>query len=212
MLLSHGAFCLLLLGASPVLAQAPQPLPAEASVPEGALFPQTPDAPEAPPQPISGTRLMLELLGGAAGGTVGGVIPWLFVSAVERDMPELLDSPRTVIDVASFVTLGLGSSLGVYGLGRLAGGHGRYAPTLLGSAIGTALSAIPFISSGGSAGIALLTLASATVGGIVGYELSQAAGAPRAGEPPLARNNFRWRPVVATTLRGGFVGGLVGTF
>jgi hypothetical protein len=103
----------------------------------------------------------------------------------------------------------------VYGLGTLSGGQGSYWKTLLGSSIGTALGTLAILVSGENTGTALLTLASATVGGLVAYELSHSSARPAFQPLPQARNNSRMkqvRPVFAASPRGQFFGGIVGSF
>jgi hypothetical protein len=209
------ALAAVLMLTSNALAAAPEPAGSEQAAPEGELFPRTPEEPEARPPRLAVGRIMLELLGGAAGGVTGVYLSYFFVVSVTRDQPGVISDPQRVIDLVGLVGMGLGSSLGVYGMGALAGGQGSYWKTLLGSSLGTALGALSILISGENTGTAMLTLASAAVGGIIAFEMSHSNGRPESESLPRARNNSRTkqvRLVFGANPRGGCFGGLVGSF
>jgi hypothetical protein len=104
-----------------------------------------------------------------------------------------------------------GTALGVKVGGALMGGEGQFAPTLLGSLIGTvvgAFVAIPFgIAIEGAWIVPLLALP--VTGAIIGYELSQ----PAASQSPAATGApVSWAPVLRVRPSGGLVAGLAGRF
>jgi hypothetical protein len=107
---------------------------------------------------------------------------------------------------------GLGSALTIDWLGDRMDGRGEFGPTVLGSMLGLVgglLAGIALAAGAGTAGIIPAFLGPA-VGGVIAYEISdtnvtEAAAAATASRPRVA-------PLLTVSPRGGFIGGLVGSF
>lgn len=229
MLSARAVLCLTLLASGLGFAQAPAttapPLvPAtglpEAQPPPGELIPHTGEDADEPQGPsarlfdpaFDRTNMAFEALGGLAAGvgvSLGGA---LIYTARHREgscgEDEGLCQLAAIVYTYPFVALSL--PLGVWTVGKLLGGQGRFLPTLGGMAVGL-VAALPslFVASDSllvlEASFVLLPLA----GSIIGYELSR-PGPSRLSEHASTGSGLV--PVLGFTPNGGVLGGFAARF
>jgi hypothetical protein len=209
------------------LAQTPPPLvPAptqEEPSPSGEEYPEFEEEPQderiprewARPESsgLKVSRIMLELLGGATLGIVGGV-PGAALAVGAAFCDGCGSTGGFLAGVAlSFAGLTVGSALGIKALGSLLDGEGRFLSTLAGSSLGGLAGLGLGMIIGFAAGSELWfipVLAGPIVGGIIAYESSHADSLQKhSAEPPPEVSVI---PVFSVSPRGGIIGGLVGRF
>ncbi|HEX8699817.1 MAG TPA: hypothetical protein VF815_13320 [Myxococcaceae bacterium] len=201
------------------LAQAETPTPPEGrvtappliSAPRGEIIPPgerlTSNDPGSP-----AIRIPVGLLVGTVGAAVGA-IPGAAIVALTFCTE---CNPNTEAQVFGLAVAGVGMILsGAWAIDRVGdwlGGQGEYWPTVVGVVLGMlgSVGALFAVDAGaGAAGIVPAIIAPA-LGGAIAYEISNAlvrheATAASASRPRLS-------PLVAVSPRGGFIGGLAGSF
>jgi hypothetical protein len=187
-----------------------EPEPSQPEPPQGELIPH----PWTPSQRLGSKtpRIAVESLTGLGLGVVGLIPGSLYLlSFAFCDDCDTGAEPFLVALGLGAAGLSGGTALGVKVGGALMGGEGQFAPTLLGSLIGTvvgAFVAIPFgIAIEGAWVVPLLALP--VTGAIIGYELSQPAASERTASPGAP---VGWVPVLHVRPSGGLVAGLAGRF
>lgn len=215
--------------------QAPQPDPEiEQLSPEpeppstaDAQAPSEPAAPQAEPIPFRATpapgpspdlllpRILAEAFGGVLGG-VGMGIAGLLVGAEAIGNTDCSDG-EVCVALLALITIPatfVGIPLGVQYAGQSMGGRGDFLPALGGTVLGTGVGVILGMQSEGNGGLAVGLIVGPILGSIVGYELSSAINERREYVLGTAssRSGPRVVPVVGVTPRGGFLGGLSGSF
>jgi hypothetical protein len=156
-------------------------------------------------------RVPVGLLLGAVGGAIG-VIPGALITSAACDESCFQGTLIFGLTVAG-VGLAGGSALAIHLVGDWMDGQGGFWPTALGTALGTvvgALASLAIAERAGTASIIPLVLGPA-VGGVIAYELSHSSAAAEATAAATA-SRPRLVPLAAMTARGGFIGGLAGTF
>jgi len=120
-------------------------------------------------------------------------------------------------DVLLGVALGgagwtIGSAGTINLTGDWLGGRGDFWPTALGTLLGAAggLAASVMISIEGSLAGFLIAILAPSLGGVIAYELSHKSNTREAAAPLASRP--RIVPVLTVRPRGGFIGGLAGSF
>ncbi|HLL05956.1 MAG TPA: hypothetical protein VK539_35620 [Myxococcaceae bacterium] len=206
------------------LAQASAPSQGPATPPPIVSAPDTPGEPQGEIIP-PGERLNSEDTGspvlripvGILVGTVGalvGTLPGLAIVATQFCLDSCSDDQS--VEIFGLVVASAGALLaGTWAIDRVGdwlGGQGRFWPTALGMVLGTVVGSVVAVaiapsSEGASVVPAVLGPA---LGGAIAYEISSAmvrseAMAASASRPRIA-------PLVAVSPRGGFIGGLAGTF
>lgn len=183
---------------------------AEAGPPEGELIPHQ-WAPARTPA-SSGGRITISAVVATSLGAVA-VIPgglMLLDAAFCEDCNDTGDKALRGLGLA-FAGLSIVPALGIFGMGSLMGGEGRFLPTLggtlLGSLAGVALGVITLLIAGPLAILPLL--ACPVIGGIISYENSHEAVVLR---PERALASAQMVPLVSVTPLGGLVAGLAGRF
>ena len=198
-------------GDAPVEPSTPPPLvpapgsPQEGAPPRGELIPHRADAPR-------GTgRVPAGLLLGIVGGGVGA-IPGLLLLTAFCDESCYQGGVVLSLTLAGAGLVG-GSALTIDLVGDLMEGHGRFWPTALGAAMGAAigiLASLAAVESAGAAGLIPIALGPA-VGGVIAYEISDSRVVAEAAAGATA-SRPRLMPLAAVSPRGGFIGGLAGSF
>ncbi len=195
----------------------PPPLvPAE---PEPAPAPATDEPGEAPePEPRGGphaplaSRVLVEVLGAGLSGTAGAFLGALLLNGVSGCEGE---GCLSALVFGGLFGAAAGMPLGVYGGGRLLGQRGGLGGAYLGMVVGGGAALLGTLAVRDEDGLVFLSVpVSAVIGAVVGFELS--ADAP----PTLPRSELRRHsgpglrlvPTAGMTPRGGFVGGLSGSF
>lgn len=207
----------------PPLVPAP-PEPQQPSSPEDSAEGSWEDAPQSlqvprewnPQRTYSPTapRLILEVFGGALGGSLG-VIPGglLFISGLCFEGCDDGAEVRAILGLALGLTgIAGGTAVGIVGAASLVHGEGEYWPTAGGAGIGTLaglLTAIALASSGEEAAI-IPAISGPIIGGIIGYELSHSNADER--RLPSPASGTQMLPVISLHPSGGILGGLVGRF
>jgi hypothetical protein len=161
-------------------------------------------------------RISLEVMGGAAGGALSGVLALLAAKAV---LGNCGDNPGCIITGigTTAVAIVLGAPLGVTVVGQLAGGRGSYWPSLLGMAVGSGTGIV--LAAALNRTSEVLRYASLVVfpliGAVVGYELWHAYRTPdrvRLTRGDAAGSSLPLIPWVGFTPAGGVLGGLAARF
>jgi hypothetical protein len=191
---------------------APPLVPVEA-VPE----PDVPAAPQEAPAPRQGSSIPLgarvfgELLGagvtGATGGLVGAIAGYNLAECTS-------DGCFTPFFIGMLVGTAVGVPVGVYSAGRLMGVQADASAlggSYLGMGVGGGAALLASILINDEERLSLLAVpVGALVGAIVGFELSASSSNSDAQARPGP--TLRLAPTVGATPRGGFMGGLSGSF
>jgi hypothetical protein len=193
---------------------APEAAPPEPAAPQGEIIPYRyqPEN-EAPPDYIL-PRLVAEAFGGVLGGVGMGLVGLLAgVSALEDvscSSGEVCAATILIITVpAVFVGIPLGVQYAAQGLG----GRGEFLPSLAGTLLGTGAGALFGLSQDGPGPMAVGLIVGPVLGAIVGYEISHILNVSHAyGLRSASSPGLRVAPLIGATPRGGFVGGLSGSF
>jgi hypothetical protein len=195
---------------------APAEAPSEPEAPQGELIPYRyqPEN-EAPPDYVV-PRIIAEAFGGVLGGVGMGIVGLLAgVSALEDvscDSQQVCAATLIIITVpAVFV----GIPLGVQYAAKDLGGRGEFLPSLAGTLLGTGVGALYGVSQDGNGAMAVGLIVGPVLGAIAGYEISHLLNvnrgyAMRTGSS--SQPGLRVAPLIGATPRGGFLGGLAGTF
>ncbi|WP_224372549.1 hypothetical protein [Hyalangium versicolor] len=200
------------------------PAPPKARRPEKAPEPQeAPDPGELIPRrrPSEGFQTALRLLVTPWAGSVTGMMG-LVVGSIPTTLGALpfclgtdgFEERRCGAAVLTGLTLSytVGVSMGVTGTGRFMGGQGDGLATFLGSLSGAAVAAGIGVATDNIGLFILSALVGPIIGAVAAYEISHAV--LTRPDPPehQARAGFHVMPVVGTTPRGGFLGGLAARF
>lgn len=187
----------------------PPPLPSapvEAQKPQGEIIPRKWE-PESGEHKVG--RITLESLAGLLLGGLG-VVPGagLIISTVTCDGCE--SNAKFFAGVGlGLVGMGMGSVLGVWSVGTLLGGEGRFLGALQGAGIAAGVGVLATVAFSGAGAALLPLMVLPLVGAIVGYESShneeEARLAAEAGRVTLL-------PTFGVHPTGGVVAGLVGRF
>lgn len=208
---------LCLLTASVSFAQtAPVDAPAEEVAPKGELFPyqykyETEDSPA-----LVFPRVIAEVFGGVLGGVGMGIVGLLAgVSALEDVSCGSGEVCAATILIITVPAVFVGIPLGVQYAGQGLGGRGDFLPSLAGTLLGTGAGLLYGLSQDGAGYMAVGLIVGPVLGAVIGYELSHAMNASnsyqaRAGSS--AAQGLRMAPLIGATPRGGFLGGLSGSF
>lgn len=183
---------------------------AEQEIPQDELIPRQPREPESAGRKVG--RIALGTLGGALGGAVGGMPLFVISFAVGGGIDANGDQTASLVAAgAGLAGYATGMAFGVWGVGSLLGGEGRYLPTLAGTVLGLLV--------GGGLGAYLFTqeellaipplVAGPLLGAVIAYELSHSVEWDRGAE---ASTGIAVLPTVSVRPSGGFVAGLVGRF
>ena len=186
--------------------------PAEASPPEGELFPHELETEQPPGTGFSASRAMLEFLGGGVGGASVGFLGLLLGAAV---FSPLCDGEECIVPIllTGIVGATFGVPLGVYGAGTLLKGQGRFWAAFLGTLVGGGLGlTVALLTESEDVSPAIALSAGPIIGAIVGYELSHAGQSSAAPRPQQSGVGLMVFPSLGLTLKGGIVGGLSGRF
>jgi hypothetical protein len=154
-------------------------------------------------------RITASTLAGAVTGVAAGV-GGLFLA--DQTKPAC-DSICEVHLLGFGIGLSLGSPLGVYGIGTLMGGEGRFVPTLLGGLVGGVTGSLIMVFGSQITPLAFYPpLTAPLIGAILGYELFGTPEAPSPEGVAAAPAGVQLQPVVSVTRAGTRVFGLVGRF
>jgi hypothetical protein len=168
--------------------------------------------PDTDPSPTF-PRLLLEVLGGTVGATVGFIPGGLLIlSAFCTDRCDGAES-RAILGLGlALAGIAGGTAVGITGAGSLLHAEGEYWPTAGGAAIGTLVGSIVGLVLASSVEEAALipVLVGPLMGGMIAYELSHSGAVSRRQRPPFSRPQVV--PMATVTPRGGFIGGLAGRF
>lgn len=160
-------------------------------------------------------RLLLELVGGSVGASVG-IIPGgllLFSAVLCGDSCEGGEDSRAILGLGlGLAGLAGGAALGITGAGSLLHGEGEYWPTAGGAAVGTLIGSLLALGLASSANeLAIIPfIAGPVVGGMIGYELSHSNALARRQRNRALTPTVM--PVATVTPHGGVLGGLAGRF
>ncbi|HYI00815.1 hypothetical protein [Hyalangium sp.] len=169
--------------------------------------------PDTDPSPTF-PRLLLEVLGGTVGATVGFIPGGLVIlSAFCIESCDDGAESRAILGLGlALAGIAGGTAIGITGAGSLLQGEGEYWPTAGGAAIGTLVGSIVGLALASSADEAALipVLVGPIMGGMIAYELSHSNAVARrqlrrTSQPQVV-------PMATVTPRGGFIGGLAGRF
>jgi hypothetical protein len=106
----------------------------------------------------------------------------------------------------------LGSAATINLSGDWQGGRGGFWPTALGALLGALGGIGAAVATRGESLVGFVaTILGPSVGGVIAYEISHARNTPAAAAAPVA-SGPRVVPVLAVSPRGGFIGGLAGSF
>jgi hypothetical protein len=207
----------------PPLVPAPVPTPAPPP-PAPTRAPAEEEEEEAAYEPMirpssnqTALRLIATPWAGAIGGFVGifaGIFPGLVVALPLCASTDFENEPPCSVALATTLSLSysVGITVGVTFTGQLLGGLGDGRMTFLGALAGAAVGGGIGIASESEGALALGLTLGPLLFAVAGYELSHYLAA-HPFEPELqARSGFTVMPVVGTTPRGGFLGGLAGRF
>ncbi|MDC0709937.1 hypothetical protein POL68_15795 [Stigmatella sp. ncwal1] len=196
----------------PPLVSAPKE--AEEPRPSAVLFPHRlePAQPQGPG--LIASRLMLELLAGAAGGVGIGAVSFLVGASVISGAcnGDSLDCFVPLFMMGGAGAL-IGVPLGVYGAGKLMKGRGQFWPTLIGTVAGAGLGLVSALASQDGTAFILGLSAGPVLGALAGYEISH--WVPRFPTSPsrgLPGRGVSMLPALLATPGGGLLGGLSGRF
>lgn len=166
------------------------------------------------PEDVPGSfvpRVALSSANGITTGLVGGLGLYLLAKEARGcDLPGGCESTASLL-LPIAVGAWAGSTLTVHYVGGKMDGYGRLPPTMLGGAAGTLLGSVPLVLSG-RFGWSFLIPVGATVGAVIGYELSHAALFSEEEEAPRSQAGVRLMPVFASAPGKGIIGGLAGRF
>jgi hypothetical protein len=159
-------------------------------------------------------RILLEVLGGTLGGTLG-ILPGglLLVSGLCFEVCDDGAESRAILGLAlSLAGIVGGTAVGIVGAGSLLQGQGSYWPTAGGVATGLLAGVLVGIAVASSAEEAALipAIVGPLLGGIIGYEISHSSAFER--RYLSQASGTRVVPVVSILPRGGVLGGLAGRF
>jgi hypothetical protein len=159
-------------------------------------------------------RLLLELVGGSVGATVG-IIPGglLIISAFCTNGCGGGEESRAILGLGlALAGFAGGAAVGITGAGSLLHGEGEYWSTAGGAALGTLVGTLVGLALASSAEEAAIIpfLAGPVVGGMIAYELSHSKAIARKQRNPALTP--RVMPMATVSPRGGIIGGLVGSF
>jgi hypothetical protein len=157
-------------------------------------------------------RVLLETLAGGAGSATGGLLGGIVGLVVSDCAIVAGDCSAAALFALSGIVLG--SAASTYLAGRLMNGRGGFLGTLIGSAVGTGAGLLLLASNAGGDGTVGLSalLALPAVGAVGGYELSGLMDDPARFSMTVTHEAPTLVPVIGTTPRGGFMGGLSGRF
>ena len=150
-----------------------------------------------------GLRLLTEVGAGAI-TAMGGLLVGGVLGAVVCERTDMGRDPSTGclggMLVGGFLGLAQGYALGVWWGGEVVGGDGSLLLTLLGGALGTALSVVLIQTSNGSAqGLSYTVPVPIILGSHLGYELSQRS-------PPAVSSRPGIQPMVSFSSHGALLG------
>ncbi len=158
-------------------------------------------------------RIALGTFGGLLGGVVGG-LPGIGLSiGLERGCEGCANGTAVIIaGLAGVAGVASGMAFGVWGIGSLLGGEGRYLPTLAGTGIGLLVGGGIAVYLGDQIKEELAIpplLIGPILGTLIAYEISHSNEWERGAE---ASPSVAVLPTVGVSPSGGFVAGLVGRF
>jgi hypothetical protein len=154
-------------------------------------------------------RIILETLAGGAGTFTGGVVGGIVGLVLSGDCG-IVEGNCSTTAIFALSGMALGTAGSTYLAGRFMNARGGFLGTLIGAVLGAGAGAL-LASGDETVGIiALLTLPA--VGAMAGYELSGHLDDPARFSLTVTHESPALVPVIGTTPRGGFMGGLSGRF
>lgn len=218
-----------------LLALAPGLGLAQSSVPEPTLLPPLVSAPPEPPSPpvlvpeqseeakpaveryaVSPGRIVIEGMGGVAGGvvgTLGGLMVGVSTGAEEWDCRGGDVCTGRAMGGMAIMGFATTAAPSVYVSGRLMGGRGRFIPTVVSGMVAGGISATAYMGGADrSSEVTLLLMGFPLVASMVAYEVSAAWESPEPKTLAKPRESEPlWAPQVSLLPGGGSVG-LAGSF
>ncbi len=194
------------------------PREAEKEIPQDEIIPRQPREPESAGRRAG--RIALGTLGGALGGIVVGAPLFVLSFAAGGGIDGGGDESASLVAAAvGMAGLATGMAFGVWGVGSLLGGEGRYLPTLAGTGLGLLFGSGLAAYLGTQVKelqdtptlivVSLMGAVSASMGAVIAYEISHSIERERGAED---RTGIAVLPTVSVRPSGGFVAGLVGHF
>lgn len=191
--------------------------PSELAAPKGELFPyhykyETEDSPA-----LVFPRVVAEVFGGVLGGVGMGLVGFLAgLSALEDVSCSSGEVCLATLLVITVPAVFVGIPLGVEYAGESVGGQGDFLPSLAGTLVGTGAGALFGLSQDGGGYLAVGLIVGPVLGAVIGYEISHALNVGRSSYQARAGGSvaqgLRVAPLIGATPRGGFLGGLSGSF
>jgi hypothetical protein len=160
------------------------------------------------------TRITLAILGGTVLGLTASA-PGIYLAGDAAFCEGCDDTFGQFLLGISLGSAGLmvGSALGIWGIGSLLWGEGRFLPTLVGTLVGSLAGLVVGVVLEASAGGGLWPIPIFTfpiIGGMIAYESSHTDALEQKARE-MARG-MSVTPMVGVSPRGGIIGGLAGVF